>query len=122
MQARTTKELTNIQEGSKQEHKAQKPMQSDLDKLLKGRDTSEKREYYDQVNVRLPSSLNDWLNDSVRKSKRVRGTKVPKEMIIEVALEYFRALEIDWGKIESKRDLLDALNKKKKVSNKKKAS
>lgn len=44
---------------------------------------------YDQVNNRIQSDINDSVNALVRKSKRMTGTKIPKEQIIEAAVVRF---------------------------------
>lgn len=64
---------------------------------------------YDQVNVRLPIELNDWLNTIVRQTKRLHGSKIPKESLIEVALLYMRSLDLEWTEIKSKEDLIETL-------------
>lgn len=66
---------------------------------------------YDQVNVRLPVDLNDWLNNAVRTTKRLHGSKIPKEIIIEAAIKALKikAQDTDWSNIKTKEDLLDLL-------------
>lgn len=60
----------------------------------------------EQVNIRIPADLNDWLNDAVTQTRRLHGSKIPKEMIIQTALEIFREGMSDqtW---ESFRDIND---------------
>lgn len=65
--------------------------------------------YYDQVNVRLPSELNDWLNTIVRQTKRLHGSKIPKELIIETLLRFLKDLEINWTEVKEEEDLLKIL-------------
>lgn len=64
---------------------------------------------YDQVNVRLPIELNDWLNLIVRNSKRFHGTKLQKEVIIEALLIYLKDKNIEWKDIKSGSDIIRAL-------------
>lgn len=65
---------------------------------------------YDKVTVRLPIELNDWLDEVIRKTKRTHGSKIPKEVLIQIALEAFKAKDIDWSSIKDENDLKKALN------------
>ncbi|MDV3002693.1 MAG: hypothetical protein N5P05_004348 (plasmid) [Chroococcopsis gigantea SAG 12.99] len=51
------------------------------------------------VNLRIPIELNDWLNDLLRNGKRKHGSKIPKEIWVQAALELFRAMPVDWESI-----------------------
>ncbi len=65
---------------------------------------------YDQVNVRIPAEMNDWLNKIVRDSKKFHGTKIFKEAIIEAAIFHLQNnSDIEWEKMKSKEDILKAL-------------
>lgn len=61
------------------------------------------------VNLRLPISLNDWLNDLLKKGKRKHGAKVPKEVWVQAALELFKAMPVNWEEIDSEENLQSAL-------------
>jgi hypothetical protein len=63
----------------------------------------------ESVNLRLPLDLNDWLNELLKKGKRRHGSKIPKEIWVQAALELFKAMPIDWEKIESEESLHSAL-------------
>ena len=75
----------------------------------------DKRRIYDQVNVRLPAELNDWLNDVVRRTKRSHGAKVPKESLIEASVEFIKELNINWEGIKNKEDILELLRSSVKI-------
>ena len=64
---------------------------------------------YDQVNVRLPIELNDWLNVIVRNSKKFHGAKIPKEIIIEALLVYLKEKDIEWRDIRNGSDIIRVL-------------
>lgn len=55
----------------------------------------------EKVNLRLPLELNDWLDDLVKKGKRLHGHKIPKEIWVQAALELFSSLSHDWLEVES---------------------
>jgi hypothetical protein len=61
------------------------------------------------VNLRLPITLNDWLNDLLRNGKRRHGAKIPKEIWVQAALELFRVLPVDWESIEDEEQLQTTL-------------
>lgn len=63
------------------------------------------------VNFRLPIELNDWLNERLRIGKRKHGSKIPKEIWVQAALELFQAIPIDWSEIESEEHLKETLKK-----------
>lgn len=75
----------------------------------------DKRCIYDQVNVRLPAELNDWLNDVVRRTKRSHGAKVPKESLIEAAVEFIKELDINWESMKNKEEIMELLRSSVKV-------
>lgn len=55
----------------------------------------------EKVNLRLPIEINDWLDELIKKGKRNHGHKIPKETWVQAALELFRALPVDWERVES---------------------
>lgn len=55
----------------------------------------------EKVNLRLPIEINDWLDELIKKGKRNHGHKIPKETWVQAALEFFRALPVDWEGVES---------------------
>ncbi len=67
-------------------------------------------------NVRLPETLIDWLDNLVKSSSRDRQrARIPKEVWVQAALEYFKALPLDWNNIKDENDLrkkLEDLSKK----------
>jgi len=63
----------------------------------------------DQVNVRLPSDLNMWMNNTVWLTKRLHGSKVPKEAMLEAAIEFMKSRNLNWEKIRTKDDIIEAL-------------
>ena len=69
-----------------------------------------KRYSYDQVNVRIPADLNDWLNEIVRFTKREHGTKIPKEILMEVAVEFLKSKNLNWSEIKTKEDISKQLS------------
>lgn len=61
------------------------------------------------VNLRLPLKLNDWLNELLRQGKRRHGSKIPKEIWVQAALELFQAMPVDWEEIEDEESLREIL-------------
>jgi hypothetical protein len=61
------------------------------------------------VNLRLPLELNDWLNELLKVGKRRHGSKIPKEVWLQAALELFRSMPINWEKIDSEESLRETL-------------
>ena len=63
------------------------------------------KEQKEKVNLRLSVELNDWLDDLLKKGKRQHGHKIAKEVWVQAALEFFRALPVDWQEIDSEENL-----------------
>ena len=61
------------------------------------------------VNLRLPIELNDWLNELLKVGKRRHGSKVPKEVWVQAALELFKAMPVNWEEIDSFESLRETL-------------
>ena len=61
------------------------------------------------VNLRLPIELNDWLNELLKVGKRRHGSKVPKEVWVQAALELFKAMPVNWEEVDSEESLRQAL-------------
>lgn len=61
------------------------------------------------INLRVPIELNDWMNDLLRNGKRRHGSKIPKEIWLQAALELFRAMPVDWESIEDEDGLREVL-------------
>ncbi len=98
---------TNFQESSNK----------NLDTRIKIQDSSS--EPREKVNLRLPQNLNDWLDDLIKIGKRKHGRKIPKEIWVQTALEFFRSLPLPWEKISSPEDLQEHLkNLEKRIKNK----
>lgn len=57
------------------------------------------------VNLRLPIELNDWLNDLLKQGKRKHGSKIPKEVWVQAALELLKVMPVDWEEIDSEESL-----------------
>ena len=55
----------------------------------------------EKVNFRLPTELNDWLDDLIKSGKRKHGQKIPKEVWVQAALEIMKGLPIDWSEVAS---------------------
>lgn len=53
------------------------------------------------TNLRLPIELNDWLNDLLKTGKRRHGSKIPKEVWVQAAIELFRAMPVNWEEVDS---------------------
>jgi hypothetical protein len=72
----------------------------------------------ESVNLRLPIELNDWLNDLLKKGKRKHGSKIPKEIWVQAALELFRSMPMDWEEIDTEENLHSALlNLESRINN-----
>lgn len=61
------------------------------------------------VNLRLPIELNDWLNELLKKGKRRHGSKIPKEVWVQAALELFKVMPVNWEEIDSEESLMSTL-------------
>jgi hypothetical protein len=61
------------------------------------------------VNLRLPIELNDWLNELLKVGKRRHGSKIPKEVWVQAALELFKAMPVNWEEIDSEQSLQQTL-------------
>lgn len=61
------------------------------------------------VNLRLPIELNDWLNDLLKQGKRKHGSKIPKEVWVQAALELLQAMPVNWEDIDSEESLREML-------------
>ncbi len=61
------------------------------------------------VNLRLPIELNDWLNDLLKQGKRRHGSKIPKEVWVQAALELLKAMPVNWEEIDSEESLCEML-------------
>ena len=98
-----TVEVASIVETGSQEPKLQ-PASADIqDSRFLNEEQKEK------VNLRLSVELNDWLDDLLKKGKRQHGHKIAKEVWVQAALEFFRALPVDWQEIDSEENLRAAL-------------
>jgi hypothetical protein len=62
------------------------------------------------LNLRVPIELNDWMDDLVKKGKRRHGSKIPKEVWLQAALELFRAMPVDWEDVVDEDDLREVLD------------
>ena len=72
----------------------------------------------ESVNLRLPIELNDWLNDLLKKGKRKHGSKIPKEVWVQAAIELFRSMPMDWEEIDTEENLHSALfNLESRINN-----
>lgn len=70
------------------------------------------------VNLRLPLELNDWLNELLKVGKRRHGSKIPKEVWLQAALELFRAMPVNWEEIDSEESLGEILqNLESRINN-----
>ena len=68
---------------------------------------------YDQVHVRIPFDLNDKINNIVRDTKRLHGSKIPKENILKEFIDFgINTLDLDWKEIETIEDLRSSLREK----------
>jgi hypothetical protein len=87
------------------------PVSENLDSRLKNQDSRflEKGER-EAVNLRLPLELNDWLNELLKVGKRRHGSKIPKEVWLQAALELFRAMPVNWEEIDSEDSLRETLH------------
>lgn len=65
----------------------------------------------EKVNLRLSIEINDWLDDLVKQGKRLHGSKIPKEIWVQAALEFFKSLPVDWQTVDS----LETLQEKLKI-------
>lgn len=72
----------------------------------------------ERVNLRLSVEINDWLDDLLKQGKRKHGRKIPKEVWVQAALEFFRALPADWQAVDSEEHLREILlNLQSRINN-----
>jgi hypothetical protein len=64
----------------------------------------------DKVTLRIPIELNDWLDDLLKQGKRKHGQKIPKEIWVQAALEFFKSAPIDWSEIQSVEQMREKLH------------
>ena len=75
-------------------------------------------ERMEKVNLRLSIQTNDWLDELLKRGRRQHGHKIPKEVWVQAALELFRAMPVDWEKIESEEALkATLLNLESRIKN-----
>ncbi len=88
---------------SKNQESRLKKEESRIKNLESNQDTSFLRESDDRekVNFRLPSELNDWLDDLIKTGKRKHGHKIPKEIWVQAALELMKGLSVEWTEVTS---------------------
>ena len=67
------------------------------------------KEDKEAVNLRLPQVLNDWLNERLKRGKRLHKHKIPKETWVQTALEFLIAMPVNWDEIDSEESLREAL-------------
>jgi hypothetical protein len=59
----------------------------------------------EKINLRIPTAINDWLDELLKKGKRKHGQKIAKEIWVQAALELFKAMPVQWMDIENKEAL-----------------
>ena len=94
-----TVEVASIVETESQELKLQPATSNNQESRFLSDEQKEK------VNLRLSVELNDWLDNLLKKGKRQHGHKIAKEVWVQAALEFFRALPVDWQEIDSEESL-----------------
>ena len=94
-----TVEVASIVETESQEPKLQPASANNQESRFLNKEQKEK------VNLRLSVEVNDWLDDLLKKGKRQHGHKIAKEVWVQAALEFFRALPVDWQEIDSEENL-----------------
>lgn len=94
-----TVEVASIVETQSKEPKLQPASANIQESRIKNDEQKEK------INLRLSVELNDWLDDLLKKGKRQHGHKIAKEVWVQAALEFFRALPVDWQEIDSEESL-----------------
>jgi len=98
-----TVEVASIVEAESKEPKLQPASADNQDSRFLNEEQKEK------VNLRLSVELNDWLDDLLKKGKRQHGHKIAKEVWVQAALEFFRALPVDWQESNAEESLRAAL-------------
>jgi hypothetical protein len=72
---------------------------------------------YDKVTVRLPIEQNDWLDEFSRKTKRLHGSKISKEDLVQIALEILKYQNIDPAEVINLDSLKNILKEKNLLEN-----
>lgn len=89
----------------------QKSRKQNQEKRVKKKETIFlNEESIERVNLRLSIEINDWLDSLLKQGKRKHGRKIPKETWVQAALEFFRAMPVDWQAIDSEEALRQALS------------
>lgn len=63
----------------------------------------------ESINLRLPASLNDWLNGIIVTRRRANKKRIKKERIVQAAIEVLRSLPLDMEAVESEDELKQEL-------------
>ncbi len=96
----------NLREECESEKEFQESRKKNQDSLVK---KEESRFFIDtekeKINLRIPIVINDWLDDLIKNGKRKHGQKIPKEVWVQAALEFFKVLPIQWDEMSSKEKL-----------------
>lgn len=53
----------------------------------------------ESIGLQVTTEVNDWLDRTVKKTRRKHGTKIPKQVIIQAGIELLRELVPDWSTI-----------------------
>lgn len=66
---------------------------------------SNQSEVVEKVNVRLPVTMNDWLDGIVKVRRRAKAPRISKERIVAIAIDQLRQLGIDWQSVDDEASL-----------------
>jgi hypothetical protein len=61
------------------------------------------------IGLQVTTKVHDWLDEVVKASRRRKGRKLPKQVLIQAGIELLRAMPVDWtevGDIEELRNKL----------------
>lgn len=64
----------------------------------------------EKLNLQIPVSMNDWLDNLIKAGKRQHGRKIPKQIWLQGALELMQAMPVKWGEIKDEGELREVLS------------
>jgi hypothetical protein len=64
-----------------------------------------------KITLQIPEYLNEWLDDVMKFTKKRRGHKIEKQILIQGALELMQHAQIDWNKVTTVEEFRETLEK-----------
>ncbi|MCY6494555.1 hypothetical protein [Leptolyngbya sp. GGD] len=64
----------------------------------------------ESIGLQVTTEINDWLDYIVKDSRRKKGRKLPKQVLIQAGIELLRAAPIEWSEIGDIEELRNKLS------------